>query len=180
MYGRYLVLRQGSRIKDKTNKEDTTKALLKHISVRKAVVILYEFRAKHTGVVGCVFKYVDPLNFLTFEIGGSSNITKRFFRIRKIHKGTWTTIKKISTPIEVSFLPFFGYEANTWYGVRVEISGDNIKVGVGLLGVTKIMNIMNATDSSIKIGRIGFSTSGTEAAFSEIYVRPPRLPYSKL
>ncbi len=63
MYGRFKLLRQGSRIKDKGSNGDTTKAIFKYVTIRKGSIISFEFRAKHTGTVGCIFKYVDPRTF---------------------------------------------------------------------------------------------------------------------
>ena len=179
MYGRESLLRQCSNTRDKSENEDTTKSIIKDLEVKKGSVLIYEFRASHEGVVGCIFKFVDNSTFYTFEIGGSSDMTKRFFRIRRQLKGAWTTIKQINTNAEISFLPFFGYEVNTWYSVEVITEQTTMIVSIALMGLTQRMKIMTVNDDKIARGGVGFSTSGTEAVFGEITLRPPPIEYSK-
>ncbi len=179
MYGRYRLLRQGSYLRDLGQNNDTTKAILKNVRVFHATHILYDFRTKRDGFVGCIFRYLNERNYVTFEVGGGTNVKHRWFRIRKVVKGAWSTIKMITTPEQLSFLPFFGYDVNTWYSVKIIVNNSEIDIFIGLLGTTERMKIMSVTEPQLKEGRIGFSTSGTEAVFDEIFVRPPPLPYSK-
>lgn len=179
MYHRESLLRQSSTMQDKSENEDSTKCIIKDLEVKKSSVLLYEFRASNPGIVGCIFKFVDNMNFYTFEVGGSSNVKSRFFRIRRQFKGVWTTLKLISTNAEIAFLPFFGYEVGTWYSVEVVTELESMVVSIALMGLTQRMKIMTVVDDKITRGRVGFSTSGTEAVFGEIVLRPPYIPFSK-
>ena len=177
-HNREILVRQSTPFSGTGENMDTTKAILKNVNVRKGAIIKYEFRASGTGVVGCIFKFVDNNNFYTFEIGGSYNTASRFFQIRRKLRGDWTTIKIIGTNAEISYLPFFGYEVNTWYSVEIVLSGDKILASVALMGLTQRMKVIAASDNAISIGRIGFSTYGTEAVFGEISVIPAPIPIS--
>ncbi len=146
----------------------------------KRAKINYEFKAGNEGIVGCVFKYKDEGNYFIFEIGGSSNISKRFFRMRIKLDGKWDVLKAYNSHQELSYLPFFGYDINTWYSVEIRIEKQKFEVYVGVLGTTERLKIMTLdVDDKIRGGRIGFSTFGTDAAFSEICVKPPTIPFSK-
>jgi len=180
MFGREVLLRQKSNMLDKSEFGDTTKTIIKGLTVKKGSVLLYEFRAMHAGVVGCILKFVDNNNFYTFEVGGSSAISSRFFQIRRNFKGTWTTLKRISTNEEVPFLPFFGYDIDTWYSVEVVTQESEFTISIALLGITERMKIITVSDDKIPRGRVGFSTSGTAAVFGEIVLRPPPIPYSNI
>jgi hypothetical protein len=153
-------------------------SILRSCHVKERSIIDYQFRASSTGYVGAVFKYKDSSNYYTFEVGGGDDISKRFFQIRKKLDGQFSIVKRISTNKEVEQLPFFGYERNTWYAVSIELLYDEIKVFISLVGVTAKMQLMKVKENSIAFGRAGFSTCQTEAAFSEIYIRPVPVPLS--
>jgi len=120
------------------------------------------------------------MNYMTFEIGGGDNVQARFYRLRKKVNGIFTTLKRFNNNEELKHLPFFGYEVNTWYAVSIEIYNEKIAVYAALLGVTSKTFITKVKDDTLPFGYVGFGTSHTEAAFSEISVRPMAIPYSKL
>ena len=104
----------------------------------------------------------------------------RYFQVRKKVDGNFSLIKRFNTNDEISYLPFFGYEVNTWYTVSIELKFDSIDIYVSLLGVTAKMIVFKLKDNSFKFGYVGFGTYGTEAAFSEIFIRPFPIPYGML
>ena len=150
------------------------------MEVKKGASILFDFRASHSGAVGFVFKYLDQNNFYIFEIGGSSLVTARYFQVRRILDGVWTTLRRINTNAEIPFLPFFGYEVKAWYSVQAIIEEDEFKFSIALLGISQRIQILHINDDKIKRGKVGFSTSGTEAVFAEISIRPPAIPFCNI
>jgi hypothetical protein len=180
IYGREVVLYQTSKIRDQGEDTDTSKSILNGVSVGCSTSINYEFRGNHDGIVGVVFKYKDNDNFFTFEVGGSDEMKNRFFQLRKKFEGKWSTISRFNSNQEVPYLPFFGYELGTWYGVSVQINCPFIRVSVGLIGVTKKIQIMEVEDSTLADGKMGFSISGTVAAFAEINLSPSEIPYCNI
>ena len=179
-YHREFVLRQASFIADLSQNNEPTISYLKNVYVKEQAIIDYQFRASGTGYVSCVFKYKDCNNYYTFEMGGGDNVDARFFEIRKKQDGHFTSIKKFSTQKEIEYLPFFGYETNTWYAVSIEIKYNNIKVFVSILGITAKMIVFNLDDNTLPFGYVGFGTYGTPGIFSEIFVRPFPIPYGML
>ena len=151
-------------------------AIIKDVIVKKRASIDFQFYAKGNGYVGIIFKFVDYLNYYIFEIGGGDDITKRFFQLRKKVDGSFSIIKRVNSGEELSNLPFFGYEKNTWHHVKLILRNDFIVVLAALLNTTSLVKIIEEKDGTIPSGRVGFATHQTQAAFSEIQVRP--LPFT--
>lgn len=90
-------------------------------------------------------------------------------------------IRNYTNSNELPFVPFFGYEIDTWYSVTIEINESNIFITATINnGNTSKVKIINENDNQLKIGRVGFSCSGTQAAFGEIKIMPIPICYSKL
>ena len=177
-YQRENVLAQNSSVYDKGQFSEPTMAIIKGKIVKKSAIIDVQFLAKDAGYVGVIFKFVDNKNYYTFEIGGGDDVSKRFFQIRKKIDGFFSVIKRVNTIEELSSVPFFGYEPNNWYHIRILLQDNNISISAALLGTTILEKIMEIQDDSIISGRVGFSTHQTQAVFSEITIVPIPIPSS--
>ena len=156
------MLHQSSKVEDRSEDLDPSKAVLKNVIASKHSIINYEFMAFSSGAVGCVFKFIDNSNFYLFEIGGSYNISKRFFTLRKKINGIWSTIKSFTNALSVKDVPFFGYEMNIWYTVKIEINNNSIEIYTAINDATALTKIMSVTDNQILSGRVGFTSTSTD------------------
>ncbi len=154
-------------------------AILKSVMVKKRAIIDYQFRSSYDGVIGCIFKFKDINNYYTFEVGGGDDMSKRFLQLRKKVDGNFNLIKKYNSNEDISSLPFFGYERNAWVMVEITIKYDEINIVMALSGTTTYNLVFKENDKDLTYGKVGWSTNGTDGAFSEILIRPIPIPYSK-
>jgi len=171
-----MVLTQNANVEDRGQNFEPTMAILKNIFVKKRASIDFQFYAKENGYVAIIFKFVDFFNYYIFEIGGGDDITKRYFQLRKKIDGSFSIIKRISSEEELPNVPFFGYEKNTWHHVRIILRNDLILVLASILDTSSLVKILEEKDGTIPSGRVGFATYKTQAAFSEIQIKP--LPFT--
>jgi hypothetical protein len=105
-----------------------------------------------TGWFGVMARYTDDGNYYYVKVGAAGVAS-----IRKLVNGT--IFELANAPFPVS--------ANTWYTVRLEV------VGAQLRAYINDRFLMEATDTSHATGKYGLATYRTAATFDDVDVREP-------
>ena len=123
------------------------------------------------GVIGVVFRYIDKNNYYIFEIGGGDK-SNGFFQIRKKSQGIMTTIRRINPEqIKEKGLINFVFRGYKWLRVKIMSNNNNFNIFLSIPGKQEQL-IFSFEEKEFDYGRIGFSTFGTPAAFTNIVLRP--------
>lgn len=160
------VLYQGSQIIGTGTNKVGTMALLNFEKTYKEGIFTYEFFAGNEGIIGGIFRYENSRNYYIFEIGSGAF---KGANLRKVSGGKFTSLAKDEDK---------SYEkTNTWYGVKIVVTGDDIKVYMGPAGGTPepvFGEDAISDEKGPRKGTVGVSTYGTKAAFDKILMKPPQ------
>jgi len=167
-HNRENAIRQASEIRDNSPDRDHSMFILRNKYIKKGSFSV-DFLAENNGVVGLVFKFVDPNNYLLFEVGGFEK-RKRFFQLRKKTSGINKVIARINNKKDVRS-KIFGYKKFIWYRVRIELNKYNMKVFISIPGQNEFL-IFDENDKDIPYGKVGISTSHTQAGFDNLMIKP--------
>lgn len=105
-----------------------------------------------TGWFGVMARYVDDGNYYYLKVGAAGEAS-----IRKLVNGAIFELAKVPFPVS----------ANTWYTLRLEVVGNQIRAYVN------DRFLMEATDSSHATGKYGLVTYKAAATFDDFDVKEP-------
>lgn len=167
--GKENIIFQRTEIIDKSPYREPTLLILKKKHVKRGVFTC-DLRRIKKGLIGIVLRYVDKDNYYIFETGG--NLKKNFFQIRKKIQGIMTTIKRINhDQILSKGLNEYAYNQDIWLRVKVLVNKNNFNIYISKPGYLE-KSIFEFEVKELRIGRVGFTSFGTPAAFTNIFLRP--------
>ena len=103
---------------------------------------------------GIVFRMTDVNNFYMFRLAGEEGVV-----LGKMVNGNWTDL---ANPRRVDFLHGDKFRPKTWYKLKVKANGDRIEAFIN------DNPVIQTTDSSFTVGRLGLTTFKTVADFEYI------------
>jgi uncharacterized membrane protein YgcG len=137
------------------------------------------------GVVSIIFKYSSvktdfgtSTSFYSFDfINNGDGSDENQCVLRRVDNGLSKEIKSITGARDIDNPPqgwVCGYRSNVPHMLQLEISGMVIKASLSV-NSRPFLKLFEATDDTLKIGRMGLGTYHAKAEFTTIELRPP--PY---
>jgi hypothetical protein len=101
---------------------------------------------------GILFRVTDANNYYMLRINNSTNALDLYKKV----SGTLTLLSSVS----------FSSTINTWYDLKVKVTGNNI---LGSVNGTQLINYTNGT-TELSTGKIGYRMASSTASFDDVVV----------